>query len=207
MAAELDRVIPVVRGLASAGITTSVDTRRAAVMAQAIGAGARIVNDVTALAGDADSLAVVAGSDASVVLMHMQGTSETMQDDPHYDHAPYEVYRALEARVAACAAAGIPAARIAVDPGIGFGKTLAHNMQIIDAFALFHGLGCAVMAGASRKSFIGRLDPGTDPGGRLPGSIAATVLAAGQGVQLHRVHDVAETRQALAVWQAAAGTG
>jgi dihydropteroate synthase len=127
-----------------------------------------------------------------------------MQDDPHYDHAPYEIYRALEARVAVCEAAGIPAARIAVDPGIGFGKTLAHNMQIIDGLALFHGLGCAVMMGASRKSFIGHLDPGTDPGGRLAGSIAATVLAAGQGVQLHRVHDVAEARQALAVCHAAA---
>ena len=205
--AELDRVIPVVRGLASAGIATSVDTRRAAVMAQAIAAGARVVNDITALSGDADSLAVVAGSDASVVLMHMQGASETMQDAPHYDHAPYEVYRALEARIIACQAAGIPAARIAVDPGIGFGKTVAHNMQIIDGLALFHGLGCAVMAGASRKSFIGRLDPGADSGMRLPGSIAATVLAAGQGVQLHRGHDVAEARQALAVWHAATGAG
>ena len=206
-AAELARVVPVVRGLASAGIVVSVDTRRAAVMRQAIAVGARIVNDITALAGEADALALVADSGASVVLMHMQGTPDTMQDDPRYAHAPYEIYRALEARVAACEAAGIPRERIAVDPGIGFGKTLAHNLQIIDAFALFHGLGCAVMAGASRKSFIGRLAPGGGAGDRLAGSIAATLLAAGQGVQLHRVHDVAETRQALAVWSATTASG
>ena len=206
-AAELTRVVPVVRGLASAGIVVSVDTRRAAVMGEAITAGARIVNDITALAGEADALSVVADSGASVVLMHMQGTPDTMQDDPRYAHAPYEIYRALEARVAACEAAGIPRERIAVDPGIGFGKTLAHNMQIINSFALFHGLGCAVMAGASRKSFIGRLAPAAGAGDRLAGSIAATLLAAGQGVQLHRVHDVAETRQAMAVWQATAASG
>ncbi len=205
-AEELGRVVPVVEALAADGIAVSVDTRRAAVMRAAIAAGATIVNDITALEGDADSLGVVAGSDASVVLMHMQGTPATMQRDPRYGHVVYEVYRRLEARVRACEAAGIPRARIAVDPGIGFGKTPAHCMALLGSLALLHGLGCVVMAGSSRKSFLAGGAPGGGAQDRLPGSLAAAVCAAGQGVQLHRVHDVAETRRALAAW-AAAGSG
>jgi dihydropteroate synthase len=201
-AAERDRVLPVVEALATADALVSIDTSRAAVMRAAIGAGAAIVNDITALTGDPDALGAVAESGASVVLMHMRGEPATMQRDPQYGHVAYEVYRTLEARVQACEAAGIPRARIAVDPGIGFGKTPAHCLDLLGSLALLHGLGCVVMAGSSRKSFLTHLKPDRGPRDRLPGSLAAAVGAAGQGVQLHRVHDVAETRQALANWAA-----
>jgi dihydropteroate synthase len=203
---ERDRVVPVVKALASDGVAVSVDTRRPMVMRDAAASGARAINDVTALSAPG---AVEAVADAALctVLMHMQGTPATMQNAPRYDHAPYEVYRFLESRIAACLAAGIPRQNIAVDPGIGFGKTLDHNLALIDSFALLHDLGCAVMAGLSRKSFVGGVLPGTPASDRLPGTLAATVLAAAQGVQLHRVHDAAEARQALAVWAAAANAG
>ena len=202
-AEELARVLPVVQGLVSGGALVSVDTRRAEVMRAAVAAGAGIVNDITALKGDAAAPGVVAETGASVVLMHMQGEPATMQHGPRYGHAAYEVYRTLEDRVRACEAAGIARARIAVDPGIGFGKTPDHSLAILGSLAMLHGLGCAVMAGASRKSFIAAIAPGTGSEDRLPGSLAAAIVAAGQGVQLHRVHDVAETRQALALWAAA----
>jgi dihydropteroate synthase len=201
---EIDRVVPVIRGLAGAGVPISIDTRRPAVMRAALAAGASAVNDVTALAAPG-AVEAVAEARAGAILMHMQGTPETMQEGPEYAHAPYEIYRFLEGRVAACEAAGISRNRLCVDPGIGFGKTLAHNMALLNGFALFHGLGCAVMAGLSRKSFIEAILPGTAAAARLPGTLAATTIAAGQGVQLHRVHDAAEARQALAVWRAAAG--
>ena len=202
---ELDRVIPVVVALVADGIPVSVDTRRPAVMRLALAAGAQTINDVTALAAHG-AIDVVAEAGASAVLMHMQGEPASMQDAPHYDHAPWDVYRFLEARIAACEAAGIPRERLAVDPGIGFGKSLAHNLSLIDSFALFHGLGCAVMAGVSRKSFIAHILPATPAQARLPGTLAATMLASGAGVQLHRVHDAAEAVQALAVWRAATGS-
>ncbi|RMD65096.1 MAG: dihydropteroate synthase, partial [Alphaproteobacteria bacterium] len=198
---ELRRTIPVVRALAEAGALVSIDTRRARVMAAAIEAGARIVNDVTALAGDPDSLRVVAESGVSVVLMHMQGEPRTMQADPTYADAALDVYDALAARVAACREAGIEPARIAVDPGIGFGKTVAHNLEILRALALYHGLGCALLLGVSRKSFIARLAYDEPPKQRFPGSLAAALAGLARGVQILRVHDVAWTRQALAVWQ------
>jgi dihydropteroate synthase len=204
-ALELERVVPVIEALSAAGITVSVDTRRARVMAAAADAGAVVVNDVTALGSDPDAPKIVADRGLSVVLMHMQGTPGTMQDAPSYSDAPLEIYRWLEARVAACLDAGIGRGRICVDPGIGFGKTVEHNVQIIDRFALLHGLGCAVMAGVSRKNFIAALSPGAEKTeDRLPGSLAATLMAAGRGVHLHRVHDVRETRDALAVWNTAA---
>ena len=139
-------------------------------------------------------------SDLPVVLMHALGDPRTMQDKPTYDDVVLDVYDLLEARIAACERAGIPRARLIVDPGIGFGKTLAHNLALLGALSIFHGLGCGVMLGASRKSFIGQLT-GADAGDRLPGSLAAALLGAAQGVQLLRVHDVAATRQALAVWE------
>jgi dihydropteroate synthase len=199
---ELRRVLPVVRGLAGAGAPVSIDTRRARVMAAALDAGARIVNDVTALAGDPDSLALVAARQVPVVLMHMRGEPRTMQADPSYDDAPRDVYDALAERVAACEAAGIARARIAVDPGIGFGKTAAHNLEILDRMALYQGLGCAVLLGVSRKSFIGKLSTGEAPKQRLPGSLAAALAGLERGVQIIRAHDVAETMQAIAVWRA-----
>ena len=194
----------------AAGVTVSVDTRRSAVMIAAIDAGAAIINDITALAGDPASMGVIAESGASAVLMHMQGTPETMQHAPDYLLASYDIFQWLDvrragwldARVAACVAAGIPRGRIAVDPGIGFGKTDRHNMEILARAGLFHGTGCAVAVGVSRKSFIGRIAGIEDPKDRLPGTIAATLMALDRGVQIHRVHDVAATRQAIAIWNA-----
>ena len=201
---ELRRIVPVVRALAEAGLRVSIDTRRAAVMAAALDAGASIINDVTALAGEHDSLALAASRGAAVVLMHMAGEPRTMQEDPRYEEVTLDVLEFLERRIAACVAAGIPSERIAVDPGIGFGKQDPHNLALLARLALFHGTGCAVLLGASRKSFIGRLGGG-GPRERLGGSLAAALWGAGQGVQILRVHDVAETRQALALQAAIAG--
>jgi len=201
-AEELRRVVPVVRGLAQAGARVSIDTRHARVMAEALDTGAQVVNDVTALTADPAALPLVARADVPVVLMHMRGEPRTMQRDPVYDDAPLDVFDHLEARVAACAEAGVPPARIAVDPGIGFGKTVAHNLQILDRLALYQGLGCAVLLGVSRKSFIARLSRDEPAKARLPGSLAAALAGLDRGVQVLRVHDVAETAQAAAVWQA-----
>ncbi|HYC13859.1 MAG TPA: dihydropteroate synthase [Stellaceae bacterium] len=196
---ELRRVLPVVQALAEAGALLSIDTRHAVVMEAALASGARIVNDVTALTGDPWSLDVLRKSGAAIVLMHMAGDPRTMQRDPRYDDVTLDVLDYLEARIAACEGAGIARARIAVDPGIGFGKTLEHNLSLLARLGAFHGLGTAVLVGASRKSFIARASLGEPPEARLPGSLAAALAAAGQGVQLLRVHDVAETRQALAL--------
>ena len=201
-AEEMRRVVPVIRALAGDGLLVSVDTRRAAVMAAALDAGARIVNDMSALGHDPAARAAVARRGAWVVLAHMQGTPETMQRRPRYDDASLDVFDALAARVDAAEAAGIPRARIVVDPGIGFGKSARHNLEILRDLALFHGLGCPLLVGASRKSFIGRLSAGEAPKARLPGSLAAGLHALGEGAHILRVHDVAETRQALAIWRA-----
>ncbi len=200
--AERDRVLPVIRALAESGAVVSIDSRRASVMAPAIAAGARIVNDVTALAGDPESMRLLAQSNASAVLVHMQGEPRTMQADPHYDNAPLDIFGFFEARLAACAAAGLPPERVALDPGIGFGKTVQHNLEILGSLALYHGLGPPLLLGASRKSFIGRISRGEPPKQRLPGSLAAGFLAWDQGVQILRVHDLDETAQARALWQA-----
>ena len=198
---ELRRVVPVVRALADDGLPVSVDTRRARVMDAALGAGARMVNDISALSHDPGARAVVARHGAWVVLSHMLGRPETMQRAPRYDDASLDVYDALSAHVGAAEAAGVPRSRIIVDPGIGFGKTTRHNLEILRDLALFHGLGCPLLAGASRKRFIGRLGAGEPPKARLPGSLAAGLHALGEGVHILRVHDVAETRQALALWR------
>jgi dihydropteroate synthase len=141
--------------------------------------------------------------------MHMQGDPRTMQDEPRYEDAALDVYDYLAGRVAACEAAGVERTRIAVDPGIGFGKTVDHNVRILNRLALYHGLGCALVLGVSRKGFIARLSRGEAPKQRLAGSLAAALAAVAQGAHILRVHDVAETRQALSVWSAidAARTG
>jgi len=212
LAGELGRVLPVIEGLVEARRTDagphayiSIDTRHAAVMTAACEAGADIINDVTALAGDPDSLSAAAATGVPVMLMHMQGTPETMQQEPHYDSAPLDVFDYLADRVAACEAVGIPRNRIVVDPGIGFGKTLAHNMELLEYLALFHGLGCPLLLGASRKSFVARLSRGEAPKQRLPGSLAAALAGLDRGVQIVRVHDVGETLQAIRVWRAIRG--
>jgi dihydropteroate synthase len=201
---ELGRVIPVIQALAKkVRVPISIDTRNAHVMRRAADAGARIVNDVAALGYDPDSMRVAADRGLPVVLMHAQGDPRTMQVDPRYDDVVLDVYDWLEARIAACEAAGIGRARIIVDPGIGFGKTLDHNLELLGSLSIFHGLGCPVMLGASRKSFIGRLCGGVQAADRMPGSVAAALVGVAQGVQIVRVHDVAATRQALAVWEGA----
>lgn len=201
---ERRRVLPVVERLADAGCRVSIDTRRAGTMRAALAAGARIVNDVTSLTWDPEAAAVVAEAEVPVVLMHMQGTPETMQRDPRYDDAALDVYDELSARVEACVLAGIPRERVIVDPGIGFGKTVRHNVEIVNRLGLLHGLGCPVMLALSRKSSIGRLSRGEPAKARLPGSLAGALAGVDRGIQLLRVHDVAETAQALAVWRAMA---
>lgn len=205
IADEIARVLPVVRGLVALGARVSIDTRRAEVAAAALEAGARIFNDVTALAGDARSLAVAAEGGADVVLMHMKGEPGTMQTDPRYGDVVAEVRDYLTGRVAACEQAGIPRHRIAVDPGIGFGKTVAHNLALIRHLDVLKDLGCPIVLGVSRKSFIGRLSRNELPRERISGSLAAALAGILRGAQILRVHDVAATRQALAVWQAVDG--
>jgi dihydropteroate synthase len=199
---EISRTEPVVRALAGMGATVSIDSRRAEVMAAAIEAGAKIVNDVTALTGDPDSIELISKSGQSVIVMHMQGDPITMQENPNYDDPAVEVFDFLKSRIKACQDAGINRGSIAVDPGIGFGKTLDHNIDILGRLELYRDLGSPVMLGASRKSFIGMISRGQAPKDRVPGSLAAVLSAWANGVQLFRVHDVAETRQALDVWQA-----
>ena len=203
-AEEGRRVLPVIEALAAAGSgpVISIDSRKAEVMEQAVAAGASIINDISALAGDDSALAVAADLGVGVILMHCQGEPKTMQTAPVYDHPPAEIFDYLEGRIEACEAAGIARARIAVDPGIGFGKSLEHNLAILSHLSLFHGLGCAVLIGASRKTFIGHITGEERPKARLPGSIAATVAGLNQGVQMIRAHDTAETRQAMEVWRA-----
>lgn len=203
---EIRRIEPVVRALAAGGAVVSIDTRRALVMEQALGAGAQIVNDISALAGDPESLALAVRHRAAVVLMHMRGEPRTMQQDPVYASPLVEVLDYLEARVAALLAAGIARERIAVDPGIGFGKRAAHNLDLIAGIGALHALGCPLLLGVSRKSTIAHLSRGEPPDRRLPGSLALLLFAQGQGVQIARVHDVAETRQALALWTALAAS-
>jgi dihydropteroate synthase len=203
-AEEIRRAVPVVKALAERGATVSIDTRHAIVMAAAVAAGARIVNDVTALAGDARSLSLLSDHGASVVLMHMKGEPRTMQVEPRYDDVLLDIYDFLAGRIAACAAAGILPDRICVDPGIGFGKTDAHNLEVLSGLALYHGLGVPLMLGVSRKSFIGRLSRGEAPKQRLAGSLAAGLAGLDRGVQILRVHDVAETAQARTIWRAIA---
>lgn len=198
-ATELARVMPVIEALTGDGLTVSIDTRRAGVMREAVASGASIINDVSALTGDGESLAVAASLGAPVILMHMQGTPEMMQDNPAYDAAPFDVFDWLEIRVAECVAGGVAPDRIAVDPGIGFGKTLEHNLEILRDLAVFHGLGCPLAIGVSRKAFIGRLSDEPEPKRRLAGSLSAMLHAVDQGAHIVRVHDVAETVQALAV--------
>jgi dihydropteroate synthase len=197
---EMRRIEPVVRALAERGAVVSVDTRKAAVMAAAHRWGARIVNDVSALEGER-SLAVVAETGANVVLMHMRGDPTTMQRDPRYELASLDVADYLAGRIARCIEAGIEPSRIVVDPGFGFGKSVAHNLEILARLTLLHGLGCGALVGLSRKSTIGRIS-GAALEARLPGSIASALQALSQGAQILRVHDVAETRQAIALWQA-----
>jgi dihydropteroate synthase len=198
---EIARVASVIERLARAGVAVSADTRKATVMKAALAAGAGLINDVSALTYDAEALAAVAGARCPVVLMHHQGTPQDMQNDPRYDDVLIEVYDWLEARIAVAEAAGIARERILIDPGIGFGKTVAHSLALLNGLSLFHGLGCPIVLGASRKRIIGALDNEAPADRRLGGSIALAMKGMEQGVQMLRVHDAAETVQALKVWR------
>lgn len=202
VAEEIARILPVIGALRDR-IPVSVDTRKAGVARAAVAAGAGLVNDVSGFDFDPDLAALVAETGLPVCLMHAQGVPETMQDDPHYGDVLLDVFDALEARVQRAEAAGIARDRIMVDPGIGFGKTRAHNLAILNRIGLYHGLGCAILLGISRKRLIGEVAGMDDPMARGPGTLALMLAAVGQGVQMHRVHDIAAARQALALWRAA----
>lgn len=201
---ELRRILPVIDGLRGrTRARLSIDTRKGEVMRRAAAAGVHMINDVSALSYDSKSMRVVADTGLPVLLMHSLGDPKVMQDDPRYDDVLLDVYDALAGRVAACENAGIAKSRIIVDPGVGFGKTLQHNLTLLAGLGVYHGLGTAVALGASRKSFIGALTGAIDPSERVPGSIASAMAGVMSGVQIIRVHDVAETRQALTVFEAA----
>lgn len=198
---EIKRVVPVIRQLSAGGAAVSIDTRKADVMTPAIEAGARMINDVSALTYDARSAEVAASLGVPVVLMHHRGAPEVMQDDVHYDDVLIEVYLWLEDRIEAALEAGVTGNHILVDPGFGFGKRLSHNLELMNGLSLFHSLGYPLVVGASRKRTIGALSLEAPAGKRLGGSLAFALKAAEQGVQLMRVHDVFETLQALRVWR------
>jgi len=200
---ELERVLPVLEALRDMPVPISVDTRRARVMREALAAGASMINDIEALQepGALEVMAAVASKGCAVCLMHMQGKPATMQQDPHYEDVVGEVSAFLAARIAAAERAGIARERLVADPGFGFGKTAAHNLVLLARLGELRALGVPVMAGLSRKSVLGAVTgrPVTE---RLAASVAAALLAAQAGATILRVHDVKETRDALAVWQA-----
>jgi dihydropteroate synthase len=198
---ENERVAPVIRQLAAGGVAVSVDTRKADVMTAAAEAGVRMINDVSALTYDARSAEVAASLNLPVVLMHHQGAPEVMQDDPRYDDVLVEVYLWLEERIAAAVEAGVSRERILIDPGFGFGKNVAHNLELMNGLALFHSLGCTLVVGPSRKRTIGALSGEAPADRRIGGSIAFALKAVEQGAQIVRVHDVFETVQALRIWR------
>jgi len=206
---EAARVIPVIAAIrARSAVPLSVDTTKPAIARAAVEAGATMWNDITALCAAPDSLTVAAGLNCEVVLMHMQGEPATMQQSPHYGDVVGEVIGFLAARAAAAKAAGVAAGAIWLDPGIGFGKTLAHNLALLVALDRIVALGYPVLLGVSRKGFIGALDPAArTPADRLPGSLAAALAGARAGVAAVRVHDVRQTVQALEVHAAIAGAG
>lgn len=198
---EIARTQPVVERMARGGVAISIDTRKAAVMTAALGAGAGIVNDVSALHHDAQSVPTLVARDCPVVIMHSPDAAKSLHDGGTYRDVLIETYDWLDARIAELEAAGIARSRLIVDPGIGFGKGVADNLAILNGLALYHGLGCPVLLGASRKRFIGALAGEVPADQRLPGSLAIALKAAEQGAQLIRVHDVPETVQALKIWR------
>jgi dihydropteroate synthase len=197
---ELDRILPVLEGLKRLEKPLSVDTRRPEVMQAALSAGASMINDIEALLAPG-AIEAVAKGQCAVCLMHMKGTPATMQQEPHYDDVVVEVRRFLAERAKACERAGIARERIVVDPGFGFGKTVGHNLELLRALPEIGKLGFPVLAGWSRKSSLGKLT-GRPADERLAASLAAALLALQGGATILRVHDVKETRDVIAVWQA-----
>ncbi len=199
---EIVRVRPVIEGLRGRGARLSIDTRNASTMQMALDLGVDIVNDISALTHDIESFGVLAPAQCDVILMHMQGTPQTMQAAPYYEDVVGEVYRYLSNRIDVCIGAGIDQHRIMIDPGIGFGKTLAHNLSLLNNLDKFASLSVRMVLGTSRKRFIEALSPGSGPEQRLGGSIASVLTAYQQGVRIFRVHDVRETDQALSTMAA-----
>jgi dihydropteroate synthase len=196
---ELDRVVPVVEALARGPAQVSIDTSKAAVARAALAAGATFVNDVTALRGDEEMAGAVADAGCELCLMHMLGEPRTMQADPRYGDVVADVRAFLEERLAAAMAAGVAEERISLDPGIGFGKTIEHNLELLRRLDEIVAIGRPVVIGTSRKSFLGRITGRDEPHQRVIGTVATNVLAFERGASVFRVHDVAATRDALAV--------
>jgi len=195
---EIARTAPVIAAIrAQSAVPISIDTRKSAVGTAALEAGATMVNDVAAFTFDPALAQVAADSNVPICIMHAQGSPETMQTNPQYDDVLLDVYDFLAERIAVAVAAGIPKDQIVVDPGIGFGKTLEHNLILLRGIAIFHALGCPILLGASRKRFIGTIGGGQDASDRMGGSVAVALFGARQGVQILRVHDIFATRQAL----------
>jgi dihydropteroate synthase len=201
---ERMRVLPVLERLAGCGVPVSIDTRKAQIMREAVAAGASLVNDVSALE-DAEAMRVVAASRVAVCLMHKQGEPHTMQQNPHYDDVVREVRDYLASRVRAVEAAGIARDRILIDPGFGFGKDFDHNLTLLRGLRSIASIGVPVLAGLSRKAMLGRIT-GKGPAERVHASIAAALIAIAEGASVVRVHDVAATSDALAVWRAVRDT-
>lgn len=198
---EWRRIGPVIAGLRDCGVPLSVDTRHAVTMRRALDAGAGMINDVTALRGDTDAVGVVAQADVPVCLMHMQGEPRSMQDNPCYDDVVAVVCAFFEERIKTCVAAGIAAERIIIDPGIGFGKNLDHNIALLRAVPRLRGM-APVLIGVSRKRFIGELTGEQNAAARDPGTIAASLRAVAAGAGIIRVHNVTAMKQALTVFEA-----
>jgi dihydropteroate synthase len=203
-AEQIARVVPVIKGLKAHAKFISIDTRNADVMEAAITAGANIINDVSALADDPRSLYVAASANVPVILMHRLGNAATMQKNPKYNNVVQEVIQYLQQKIQACGTHRIDAEMIVIDPGIGFGKTVEHNVLLLKNLNEFSALGCPLLIGVSRKSFIGKIAGDAPADERIPGSLASAIWAAEQGTKILRVHDVKETVQALEVYRAIA---
>ena len=199
---EIKRLKPIILGLKNKRLNISIDTRNSLTMKFALENGIKIINDVSALNHDPESINVVKASKCLLVLMHMQGNPQTMQKEPKYDFAPRDIYYFFKKKIMKCEKNGIKKNRIIIDPGIGFGKTSKHNIQILQNLRIFHKLGCNILIGLSRKRFISDLSKKEEPIDRIPGTIAANQYALEQGVDIIRVHDVKEALQAKLIWQA-----
>lgn len=197
VAEECDRILPVIRALKNKGAMLSIDTRNAGTMQAVIDAGVDMINDITALTHDQDSLKTIASFSGPVCLMHMQGTPETMQQNPTYNDVVEDIFTYLQSRINACINAGIDKSRIVADPGFGFGKTFDHNMELISRFERFQDLGVTLLAGVSRKSFIGKMYNNAPVDQRVEGSVKVAKQLYEKGARILRVHDVAETKAAL----------
>ncbi|GLV28042.1 dihydropteroate synthase [Sphingobium sp. TomTYG75] len=205
---EIARVVPVIEKLATAGVPVSIDTRKASVMEAALAAGAKVINDVSALAHDPRAMEVAARSTCPVILMHAPSSGDDPHDNPGgYGDVVADVFDMLESRIEACVAAGITRDRIMVDPGLGFGKSLADNLALVNGLSVFQGLGVPLLFAGSRKRLIGALSNEAPAPDRLGGSIALAFRAAQSGAQMVRVHDVKESVQALHLWRGLADAG